>query len=216
MDTSRFVRLAPLTGVAFFALALTGAVSMGDTPNFPGKPNEWVDFFTKNHQRVALGAWVFGIAVVALFWFLGSLAAAARRAEGGDGRVSRLACGGGLAGATLVLAGTGTVLMGAYRVDHGGISDDVATVYGDLFNVGAFIAGAFGFAVLLGGLALVNARTPFLPRWLTWVSGLLALELLIAPVAFIGMLLFPVWCAVVGSLMFFKDTAAPPPEGARP
>jgi hypothetical protein len=208
MDTSRFVRLAPLTGVAFFALALAGAVSTGNTPDFPGTPAEWVTFFTKNHQRVILGSWISGIAMFFLFWFLGTLAAAARRAEGGDGRVSRLAYGGGVAGATLFVGGLASVFMGGLRVDNGGgISDDVATVYGDLFSALGFLAAPVAFAVLLGGLAVVNSRTPFLPRWLTWVSGLIALVLLIAPIAFIGMLAFGIWCPVVGSLMFIQSTA---------
>jgi hypothetical protein len=207
MDTSRFVRFAPLSGLVFFVFALAGAVTMGSTPDFPGKPEEWVKYFTDDKQRVILGSWIFGYGIFFLYWFLGSLAAAARKAEGGDGRVSRLAYGGGLAGATLVLAGDGATFMAGLRVDDGhGISNDVATVYGDLFSALGFIAAPFALAVLVAGIAVVNSRTPFLPTWVTWVSVLLALVLLVPFISWAGVAIFGLWIAVVSSLLFFRDS----------
>lgn len=206
MDTSRFVRFAPLSGLVFFVFALAGAVTMGSTPDFPGKPEEWVEYFTDDKQRVILGAWLLGYAMFFLLWFLGSVAAAARRAEGGDGRVSRLAYGGGLAGTVLFLGGTGATFMAGLRVDDGGgISEHVATVYGDLFSALGLIAAPFAFAVLVGGVAVVNSRTPFLPTWLTWVSALLALALLVPFIAWAAVGVFGLWCAVVSILLFFRD-----------
>jgi hypothetical protein len=206
MDTSRLVRFAPLSGLVFFVFALAGAITMGSTPDFPGKPEEWVNYFTDDKQRVILGAWIFSYGLFFLYWFLGSLASAARDAEGGNGRVSRLAYGGGLAGTTLVLAGTGAVFMAGLRVDDGhGISNDVATVYGDLFSALGFIAAPFAFAVLVGGVTVVNSRTAFLPTWLTWVSGLLTLALLVPLISWAAIAVFGLWCAVVSILLFFRD-----------
>ncbi|MDP9183817.1 MAG: hypothetical protein M3P04_13695 [Actinomycetota bacterium] len=207
MDTSRFVRFAPLSGLIFFVFALAGAVTMGSTPEFPGKPAEWVEYFTDDKQRVILGAWLMGYGLFFLYWFLGSLAAAARRAEGGDGRISRLAYGGGLAGTTLVLAGTGATFMAGLRVDDGGgISEDVATVYGDLFSALGFIAAPFAFAALVGGITIVNSRTPFLPAWLTWVSALLAIALLVPLISWAAIGVLGLWFAVVSILLFFRDS----------
>jgi hypothetical protein len=207
MDTSRFVRFAPISGLLFFVFALAGAVTMGETPDFPGTPDEWVAFFTDDKQRVITGAWIFGYGLFFLFWFLGSVAAAARRAEGGDGRVSRLAYGGGLAGAPLLLAGTGAMFMAGLRVDESGtITEDVATVYGDLDSALGFIAAPFALAAFVGGVAIVNSRTPFLPTWLTWVSVLLAIVLLVPLIAWAGVIAFALWCAVVGILLYFRDS----------
>jgi hypothetical protein len=207
---SRLTRVAPLTGVAFFVLVLAGVVCMGDSPDFAGKPADFVQYYTGDKSRIILGGMLFEVSVFFLIWFLGTLAAASGGAEGGDRRVSRIAYGGGIAGAALVAAGGSMNLMAAFRVDEqGSISDDLATVYGDLSNTLAFIAASICFAVLLAGIAVVNARSRFLPTWLTWVSGIFAIGLFEPYFSFIFVLLLPVWVAVVGSLMFLQqpDTA---------
>ncbi|HUR50593.1 MAG TPA: hypothetical protein VMZ11_00555 [Mycobacteriales bacterium] len=206
MQMSRLARVAPLTGVAFFVLALAGVVAMGESPDFAGKPADFTAYYTDDKGRVILGSMVFNLGVFFLLWFLGSLVAASRRAEGGDGRVSRLAYGGGLVGSALLLGGMSINLMAAFRVDEqGAISDDVAVVYGDLSNTLAFLAASIGFAVLLAGVAVVNARTPFLPRWLTWVTGLLALGLFEPFASWAFLLALPVWVVVVASLLFLQQ-----------
>jgi hypothetical protein len=211
MDTSRFARYAPLTGVAFFLLALAGGISMGSSPDFADRPSEFTKYYLDDHDRVVLGGALLVMAVFFLVWFLGSVAAAARTAEGGDGRVSRLAFGGGLVGATLFLAGVSTQMMAGLRVgERNSISDDVAVVYGDLSSVLGFLAAACGFAVLLAGVALVNSRTPFLPRWLTWVSGILAIGLFEPFASWAFVLAFPVWVLVVASILFMRQASVSP------
>ncbi len=208
MNTARLARLAPLSGVAFLVFALAGVLTMGESPDFPGTPAEWASYFADDEQAIIMGAWIFSYGLFFLLWFLGSLASVARRAEGGDGRVSRLAYGGGVAGATLMLAGNGAIFMAGLRVDEAGtISDDVATVYGDLFSALAFLAAPVAFAVLVGGLTVISTRTPFLPTWLTWVSGLLAVALLIPFISWAAVCVFALWCAVVGTWLYVK--AAP-------
>ena len=211
MDTSRFVRYAPLTGVVFFLLALAAGIAGGSTPGFADKPSEFTDYYTDNEGRVILSGALFIMAVFFLIWVLGSLAAAARGAEGGDGRVSRLAFGGGLVGSTLFLAGVAANMMAGLRVsERDSISDDVAVVYGDLSSALGFLAAAAGFAVLLAGIAVVNSRTPFLPRWLTWVSGILAVGLFEPFASWAFMLAFPVWVLVVASILYFRQQPVAP------
>ena len=205
METSRLARVAPLTGIAFLVLSLAGVVIMGESPDFAAKPDEFVAFYADEKARIIFGAMVFNVGVFFLLWFLGSLASASRRAEGGDGRVSRLAYGGGLVGSALLLAGMSINLLAGLRVDeNGALSDDVAVVYGDLSTTFGFIGGPIGFAVLLAGVAVVNARTPFLPGWLTWVTGLLAIGLFEPFASWAFVLALPVWVAIVGSLLFMQ------------
>ena len=211
MDTFRFARYAPLTGVAFFLLAVVGGISMGSTPGFADEPSEFTEYFLDDPDRVVLGSSLFIMGAFFLIWFLGSVAAAARTAEGGDGRVSRLAFGGGLVGSALFLAGMATQMMAALRVDERKtISDDVAVVYGDLSSVLGFLAAACGFAVLLAGVAVVNSRTPFLPRWLTWVSAIFAVGLFVPFISWAFLLAFPVWVLVVASLLFVRQPPVSP------
>jgi hypothetical protein len=211
MDTTRFVRLAPLTGLGFFAFAFAGAVTMGESPDFVADPSEFTDYFMKNPQRIATGAWVFCLGLVLLIWFLGTLCSAARAAEGGDGRVSRIAYGGAITGVGLELAGMACYVVGAFRADdRGGIPDDIAAVYGDLAVVLGFLAAAFAFGTFLAALAVVNLRTPFLPQWVTWLSVLLAIVMLIPFISWLGTIVFALWCAVVSSLLFFRSDPISP------
>jgi hypothetical protein len=210
---SRIARVAPLTGVVFFALALAGVVSMGESPDFAGKPSEFAEYYTDEKSRVILGSMIFIVSIFFLLWFLGTLATASRRAEGEEGRVSRIAYGGGLVGSALLLGGMSLNAMAALRVDEqGSISDDVAVVYGDLSSTLGFLAAAVGFAVLLAGIAVVNWRTPFLPRWLTWVTAIIALGLLEPVASWLFVLMTPLWVAVVGSLLFLQQPDAEPAD----
>jgi hypothetical protein len=212
---SRLTRVAPLTGVAFLVLALAGAVSMGETPDFAGKPSDFTAFYTDDKGRVILGSMLLLVSVFFLIWFLGTLASASRQAEGEDARVTRIAYGGGLVAASLIAAGMSMDLMAALRVDEQhSISDDVAVVYGDLSNTLAFLAAAIGLSVLLAGVAVVNARTGFLPAWLTWVSGIMAVGLFEPFFSFIFVILFALWAAVVGSLLFFQQPDLPTTDAA--
>jgi hypothetical protein len=209
MDTSRFVRYAPLTGVIYFLVTLAAGITMGTSPDFADKPSEFTEYYTDDKGRVILASFLFNLAVFFLLWFLGTVASVSRQAEGGDGRVSRLAYGGGLVGATLFVAGMSANMMAALRVDEqGSISDDLAAAYGDLSNALGFIGGPIGFAVLLAGVAVVNSRTPFLPRWLTWVSAIFAIGMVEPFMGWAFTLAFPLWVLVVASILFVRSGPA--------
>ena len=68
---------------------------------------------------------------------------------------------------------------------------------------GVFYIGVELFAaVLVGATGLVALRTAVLPRWLAWVSLLLALVLLIPPIGWAGILLgVPVWTLLLSLLL---------------
>jgi hypothetical protein len=214
---SRLARIAPLTGVAFLVLALAGVVSMGESPDFAAPASEFTEFYTDDKGRIILGAMLFNVSIFFLLWFVGTVTTAARRAEGGDGRVSRVAFGGGVSAATLAVGGMSLNLMAALRVDdQGAIADEVAVVYGDISTTLTFLAASIGFSVLLAGVALVNARTRFLPAWLTWVTAIMAVGLLEPYFSWAFVILVPIWTAVVGSLLFLQqpDTVVAEPAAA--
>ena len=177
MATSRLVRLAPLSGVGFFILTVISIpIADKDSPDFVGPPAEWATFFTENEGSVILGSWLGAIGVFFLLWFLGSLAAASRRAESGDRRLTALAHGGGVAGSALLLASYSVSMVAALRVDdQKTISPDMAGTFGDLSNALGFIAAPFAFAALLGATALVGLRSGLFPAWFSWVTVVEAL-----------------------------------------
>lgn len=185
MQESREERLAPLTGIAVPVLALAGLIVLegpADRPEVDVDPGAFVTYFGER-DTVILGSFLLMLSVVFFLWFLGSLRFVLRGAEGGVGRLSAVAYGGGLATAVLMMGFPSVSVLGALDVEH--LSPQGAKT---IFIVGdAFLyPAAMTAAVLVAATALVALRTEALPRWLAWLSFALALWLLIPPLGSAG------------------------------
>jgi hypothetical protein len=74
---------------------------------------------------------------------------------------------------------------------------------GDGFTIAAFYAAA----VFVGAAALAVLRTGVLPRWVGWVSLLIAVVLMVPFVGFLGFVfLFPIW--IVGTTLWLWSRPA--------
>jgi hypothetical protein len=182
---SREERFGTLAGVAVPLLGLAGLIVLegpADRPEVDVELAAFVAYFGER-DSVVLGSFLFALSVLFFIWFLGSLRVALRRAEGGDGRVSAIAYGAGLATAVLLLALPGASVLGALDAEH--LTPEAAKT---LFIVGdAFLwPAAMTAAVLVAATALVALRTEALPRWLAWLSLAFAVWLLIPPVGSSG------------------------------
>ncbi|MEA2308847.1 MAG: hypothetical protein QOI65_1133, partial [Thermoleophilaceae bacterium] len=116
-----------------------------------------------------------GLAALMYLWFLGAFRSYLRAAEGGEGRLSAAAFGGGIAGIVLLLVGAG-VLNGVALdlAKHGGGSADVVRAVFDAS--GAFFAMAgFAFAAFFAAASCSGARSGSLPPWAYWTGSLVAL-----------------------------------------
>ncbi len=111
-------------------------------------------------------------------FFLGSLWSALRRAEGGDGWLSAAAFGGGLVFLALRFSGA-AISGGAVHNSCAGIDPQLWQVMDDGAGVAIFTS-FFPLAVLLAACAVVAIRfgAP-LPRWLGWMSAVVAVALLV-------------------------------------
>jgi hypothetical protein len=207
MWTSRFVKFAPASGIVFFILAVLGSVAMlADSPDFAGPPGEYATYFTDHADRITWGAVSTMTAVFFLLWFLGSLTSLLGVAEGGDRRVTSIARAGGVAGAGLLLASSAVSAVGGLRVDdQTSISDDLAAAYGDLSSAFVGLAAPYAFAVLLGATAVVSLRTGVLPMWLTWVSVVIAIGMLVPLISFAMMPVFALWVLIVSILLLLRS-----------
>lgn len=108
-------RLAPLTGIAVPLLGLAGLIVLegpADRPEVDVAPSAFVRYFGER-DTVVLGSFLLMLSAVFFLWYLGSLRAVLRRAEGGVGRLSSVAYGGGLATAILMLALPSVSVLGA-------------------------------------------------------------------------------------------------------
>jgi hypothetical protein len=178
-------QLAPLTGLAVFPLGLAGLIvweGPADRPELDASPDAILAYFG-DRDPVILGGFLVMLSAVFFLWFVGSLRAFLRPAEGDAGRVSAIAYGGGVVTAALILAFPAANVAGALFAEQ--LSPDGAQtlyLFGDVFLYPAAMAAA----VLIAATAVVALRTKALPSWLGWPSLVLALWLLIPPLGSAG------------------------------
>lgn len=209
MSESRLERLAPLTGVVFVALLVAGTLVINNYDFLP-PGDELKSFYESNSVRARTGYYLILLSAVLLLWFVGSLRSRLRSAEGGTGRLSAVAFGGGVAATAGMLVGNAAGLAAAVRGGaDGGISVEAATA---LYDFTAVLMGntvPMGYAVLLGATAVVSFRTGVFAGWLNWVTAVVAIGLLIPEVNFVSAGAAVLWVAVVSVLLYTSSNRAP-------
>ena len=207
MDTA--ARIAPLTGLVSIVLIGAGAVVIGFYEYLPN-PEEARTFLTDEATRVRFGAWMGPLAALFLLWFSGSVRAALRTAEGGDGRVSAIAFGGGVLAAAGLAFSQALLYVGAERAgSETGITAVTAASLFDAAGIVIVVGMAFGLAAMMFAFAVVSLRTGFVSSWAAWVSAIIALAALTpwAWLVLVGQLL---WVGVVSIFLYRKATTAVP------
>ena len=210
MGDSRLERLAPLTGVVYVVLLVLGIIVSGGGPGFRASADEIVDYYTDSSAQVWANAYLTMLAVFFFLWFVGSLRSFLRPAEGGTGRLSAVAFGGGVAAGALYLASSTMSLTAVFRAERpGGIGDQAATTLfdlgGSLFNVAVPTA----LAVVLAATAVVGFRTAVLPTWLAWVTAVIAVGLLALWVAWIvHFSVFLAWVLFMSVFLYLREAPA--------
>ena len=208
MGGSRLERLAPLTGVVFVVLLLVGFIASGG-PGWRATADEIVDHYTDDSTRVVGGSYLGMLAVLFFLWFVGSLRSFLRPAEGGTGRLSAVAFGGGVAAGALYLASFTMSLTAAFRADEpGGIGEQAATTLYDLWGSLFVFAVPMALAVLMAATATVGFRTAVLPTWLVWVTAVIAVGLLAFPVAWIVHIVFLAWVLFMSVFLYLREAPA--------
>lgn len=201
MTAERWERYAPWTGVLAVFLWVAGFLILMSPGTVAGgaSPEQVIEYHQTNAGPVIGGSFIFMLGVLSFVWFLGSLAASLHAAEGGAGGMASTAFGGGLAMAVCALllpSGGAAVALGAGTMSPA--AGDVLRYMPAIFFIGVELFAV----VLVGATALLTLRTAALPRWLGWVSLVLALVLLIPPIGWLGMLVgIPAWIVTVSLLL---------------
>ena len=207
-------RVAPLSGVAFSVLVLVGTALTSDL-GFLDPPQDLAKVYIEDTGRVLAGMQTLALAAFLLVWFVGSLRARIHIAEGGGGRLANTAFGGGVAAASLLLAGVVAFGAAALRAeDAGTIDPNAAATLTDLGSVLMGAAAPVALAIVTAATALASLRTGILPTWLGWVSVVLSVGLVIMPINFIVTLLFLVWAVVVAILLYLQPAPTSPSSSA--
>ena len=198
MSDRMWRRLGAAGGIFYVVLALLGNDVIGGT-------------------RPGIGLLVELLGFVFFAFFLGSLWAFLRSAEGEGGWLSAAAFGGGLVALAVRIASVAPVL--AVRASEGmdpGTAKALLAMNGASFDITFLPLG-----VMLLATAIVAVRTGALPRWLGWASVVVALGLLGALSAavvspsppewvFLAMLLFALW-TVTTSIVLIRRAGEPDP-----
>lgn len=213
MDDSKLAGLAPLSGLVFVVLLVAGALVINNYDYLP--PSEEIRaFYEDAATRVQVGAYVIMVSAFFLMWFAGSLRSSLRPAEGGAGRLSAVAFGGGMVAGALLLLAYAAMFTAASRAGaESGIAAETATALHDLQAVVTGQALPIALAVTVGASAVVSLRNRVFSSWLSWVSAILAVGLL-SPLGWVFLVVALLWVAAVSVILYTTRTQMSPPSTA--
>ncbi|GMR09208.1 MAG: hypothetical protein BMS9Abin28_0026 [Anaerolineae bacterium] len=206
MKDSRLEKLAPLTGVVMVVLMAIGAALLGIYDYLP-TADRLKEILSDNATNVFAGGYIGSISAFFMIWFTGSVFSALREREGGTGRLSMVAFGGGVASGVALAVGFSAILAsGARAGTESGITPVEAVTMYDIY--GQVLGGVFAIAmaVFIGATAVVSLRTLMFPKWFGWVSALIAFGLL-TPFAYAVLALVLVWLLVLSIWLYRRGTS---------
>ena len=219
-DAATGVLAAILFAVSFFL------------PSSPPKADDSVveitRFFVDKRSSVLAASVLIALGAVAFLWWLGAFRSYLRAAEGGEGRLSAAAFGGGVVGIAVTLVGAAVFAAISFRAAQLGQLVVVRALF-DLSNNAFAIAGG-GFVTLLAAASCSGARSGALPPWAYWSGSVLAVANAVAFAALFassgffsaggayGFIVFAatvLWVVAV-SLLMMARAGVPPRPLARP
>jgi hypothetical protein len=182
MRYARLEQIGAAGGIAFVALQMASQALIqvgGGEPPFDA-PAETIAayFMARDSQLFAAGEYLSSLSLIAFLWFLGSLWAALRRAEGEGGQLAFIAAASGVTLVATVAGGSGWPLV-VFR-QREGMDPQIARLLFDQGNF-AFANAWVMLASLLLAAGILGIRAGALPRWLGWAGvaiagGLLAVR----------------------------------------
>ena len=211
---SGIARWAPVSGILYVVLWVVAIFALeGDTGDSDSEILAW--YADSGNRDKALASFMIVLAAGLLFvWFLSVLRGRMAEAEGTAGTRTALAFGAGLVAVTLW-----TIAMAVWTSIAFAVQDS------DEFVVEPNterLFGILGYAIWFGGttiallvvlcVGLIGLQGRLIPRWLAWVSFLVAATMLVS-FFFVPFLIWLVWILLVSLVMLFwkpkAEVAAP-------
>jgi hypothetical protein len=202
--TPGWERLAALGGVVAVVLWVIGALVIGENPD---EAEEVLNRFQDESGRILGGGLTFLIGTLFFFIFLGALRLRLLSAEGPAGFLTAIAFAAGVAVAIFLLGMPGGEMSAALAEEDLDPSSALAmSNIADIFFIGAELSAA----LFVAATGLLILRYGPMPRWHAWVSFVLALWLLIAPIGWAGLLFgFPIWVLLTSALLWVGGERQP-------
>lgn len=200
MGDAQWERYGVLGGVVFVVLDLAVAVLGGEPPAADAARADVVRYFVEKGPAIEAGLWLFGLAAVALMWWMGSLWRRMVRSEGGAARLAVMSLMGLAVAGALSLASASVSVAAEWRVDD--VGADLVVFH--TLAVMLLAASGFGVAAHLLATSAHGARTGTLPRWVVVVGVVSAIGFLASSIVgstaggdaseAAGVLGFGLWC----------------------
>jgi hypothetical protein len=220
MDKAVWDRVAPGFGVVFAVFFVLGFLLIGDSPGLDDSPEEIATYFDEERGKLLTVIVLFGLAIVAFLWFLGSVVHTLRD-EADESRLAATALGAGVV--TTSIFG-GIVLLNAaltFQIAEDGDAGVVAAVY-DLAWVASTLI-SYPLAALVFATGIGAWRSRLLPAWFGWASAVVAVVILASGTtwardgfwapdglynAYITPIVFVVWTVVASVLLLRRPLVA--------
>jgi hypothetical protein len=214
MDDRNWERWGALGGILFVVLVAITAILPGYPPKTGDSARKIADFIGDNGNKIRWAATTGGLAVIALFWWLGSVWRLMRRGDGGSPRLTVTALAGAVFAA--VMATIGAVSLAVIPVIGTHTFEGSQIRYFYILSSNIAVATMFGAAVFVGAFSLLIIRRHVLPPIIGWLGLIVAvLGIVGGPVvsstrdaffyvAFAGFVAFLVWVVIVSILMFVR------------
>ena len=214
-------RWAPLGGIIFVVLMITGSMFVADVPN-PDAPQQQLATYladSSNHTRNIMGAYIWVVGALAFLWFVTGLRSVLRGAEGGTGALSNLVFGAGVVFAAVWMVSAAAFAAVAYAVGLRGatVSDpDFVKVLPQMAWMILLLGAGFAGLLLVLTTSILSLQTGVLPRWLAWLGSVVAIALLF-DVIYVNIVPLLIWVLAASIVLFRRreetaTTAASPRE----
>lgn len=207
-EPRKFGRWGPIAGLAFVVLMIVGSMLIGDVP-LPNAPaQEITDYLADSgrHTTNLIGAYLWVLGALTFLLFLVRLRDELRRAEGGQGTVSNLAFGAGVAFSAVWLGSAAAYAAVPYAIAWRGapvMDIDLVRVLPALGRLALLLGGGFSGILLILAAAVVIFRTAVFPKWLAWL-GIVASIALLFDVIYINITPFWAWVGVASVVMLVR------------
>jgi len=199
IDEVKFARWGLLAGLLAAVVIVVSGFIAGEPPKVTDADAKIIEFLTDKQDQLRIGSYLGGLGAVLFLWFLGSLYGKLRGAEGGTGRLSRVAMMGGLGAITIASAANAILANAALRTDPGA------------YRLSTQFYGytAFFLAVFVAAISVHIWSSGLLAKWFGYAGEALAVAWFVAAaavstnndtIATIGFIVFVVWAIWLAAL----------------
>jgi uncharacterized protein DUF4386 len=205
--------LVPLTGLLFVVILIISFVVGGEPPDVDEGAAKIAEHYTDDKDSIEVGAFLSGLAAIFLVFFANYL----RTIFQGTRAAATILVG---AAIVAVAAGIDATLLFAMAETVEDVEPASIQTLQALWD-NDFMPFMIGLAVFLASLGISIVRTAVLPKWLGWLTLVIALVSVAGPIGFFAfpatgllIIVLSVWLTLRERRASAPPPAAPPPAPA--